>query len=87
MLVLAQFASKDRTVAKTKQQQQKQKEREKRVAQKKLADAAKRREVARTADAAPSSATRGGKVITEGVKQKAQVVSAKPNVSHRRAGG
>jgi len=73
-------------VAKTKQQ--KQKEREKRVAQKKLADTAKRREIAKTtADAAPAAVTRGGKVMTGGVKQKAQVTSAKPTVAHRRAGG
>lgn len=72
-----------------KSKQQKQKEREKRVAKKKLADATKRREVAKTADdnASTVGVTRGKKVITEGVKQKGQVQSAKPTVAHRRAGG
>jgi len=73
------------TVAKNKQQ--KQKEREKRVAKKKLAAAAKRREVAKQTDEKPSGVPRGKKVITEGVKQKSQVQSAKPTVTHRRAGG
>lgn len=72
-------------MAKTKQQ--KQKEREKRVAKKKLETAAKRREVAKSANDKPVGVPRGKKVITEGVKQKAQVVSSKPTVSHRRAGG
>lgn len=70
-----------------KNKQQKQKEREKRVAQKKLAAAAKRRELAKKSDEKPTGIPRGKKVITEGVKQKSQVQSAKPNVTHRRAGG
>jgi len=72
-------------VAKTKQQ--KQKDREKRVAKKKLETAAKRRETAKAAEEKPLGVPRGKKVITEGVKQKAQVTSAKPTVAHRRAGG
>ena len=73
-------------MAKTKQQ--KQKEREKRVAKEKLANAARRREVAKKSDEKPAGVVpRGKKKITEGVKQKAQVQSAKPTVTHRRSGG
>ncbi|MEZ6130651.1 MAG: hypothetical protein R3C59_18345 [Planctomycetaceae bacterium] len=70
-----------------KNKQQKQKEREKRVAQKKLAEAARRREIAKKSDEKPTGVPRGKKVITEGVKQKSQVQSAKPTVTHRRSGG
>ena len=71
--------------------QQKKKDREKRVAKKKLAEAAKRRSAAKTSEAseksAPGTALRGKNVITAGVKQQAQVNSAKPTVTHRRTGG
>jgi hypothetical protein len=74
-------------VAKSKQQ--KKKDREKRVAKQKLADAAKRREVAKKSDDSTDGGVRGKKVITAGVKQKAQaqVQSQKPTVTHRRTGG
>ena len=70
-----------------KSKQQKQKDREKRVAKQKLADAAKRRELQKQSDEKPTGQPRAKKVITEGVKQKSQVTSSKPNVTHRRAGG
>ncbi len=70
-----------------KSKQQKQKEREKRVAKKKLEMAAKRREVAKTTEDKSVGVGRSKKVMTEGVKQKGQVMSAKPTVAHRRAGG
>jgi hypothetical protein len=77
----------DSAVAKTKEQ--KKKEREKRVAQKKLVVAAKRREIAKQSETTDEKGARGKKVITAGVKQQpqAQVTSAKPNITHRRAGG
>ncbi len=70
-----------------KSKQQKKKDREKRVAKQKLANAAKRREVANKSDDTTASIPRGTKVITAGVKQKAQVQSQKPTVAHRRTGG
>lgn len=74
-----------------KNKQQKQKEREKRVAQKKLAETAKRREIAKKENAASSGvvgAPRAKKVLTAGVKnQTSQVQSNRPTVAFRRAGG
>ena len=71
-----------------KNKQQKQKDREKRVAKQKLADATKRRELQKQSDEKPTGQPRAKKVITEGViPKKSQVTSAKPNVTHRRAGG
>ena len=73
-----------------KSKDKKKKEREKRVAQKKLAEAAKRRELAKKNDSADSKGPRGKQVITAGVKQQqkqAQVTSGKPTVTHRRTGG
>lgn len=72
----------------SKNQDKKKKDREKRVAQKKLADAAKRREVAKSEEK-KTGVPRAKKVMTAGVQQKAQNQSqaAKPTVSHRRAGG
>lgn len=71
-----------------KKQDKKKKDREKRVAQKKLADAAKRREIAKTEDKT-TNGPRAKQVMTAGVKQKAQnqTQTSKPTVSHRRAGG
>ena len=73
-----------------KSKQQKQKDREKRVAKKKLAEAAKRREAAKTSNETAGSESRAKKVIGAGVKQTAtqpQVQSGKPQIAHRRAGG
>lgn len=73
-----------------KSKQQKQKDREKRVAKKKLAAAAKRREAAKASDETADNGSRGKKVIAAGVKQtmtQGQLQSAKPQVTHRRAGG
>ena len=77
-------------MAKTKQQRQK--EREKRVAKKKLAETAKRREQMKASNETKASGSRGQKVIGAGVKKsvaqsQAQVQSAKPQVTHRRSGG
>lgn len=73
-----------------KSRQQKKKEREKRVAKQKLADASRRRESGKKSEDAPSSgglAARGSKVMTAGVRQKAQQQPAKPAIVHRRTGG
>lgn len=72
-----------------KSKDQKKKDREKRVAKQKLADAARRREVAKKTEENAPAVPRGKKVMTAGVKQKAQaqVKSAKPTVTHRRTGG
>ena len=69
-----------------KNKDHKKKERERRVAQKKLAETAKRREVAKKQDDSTGAVPRAKKVLTAGVKQ-AQVNTAKPSVTHRRAGG
>ena len=73
-----------------KSKQQKKKDREKRVAKKKLAEAARRREAAQSSAKAGenSSAGRGQKVITAGVKQHADLQNrpATPLI-HRRTGG
>jgi hypothetical protein len=73
------------SVAKSKDQ--KKKDREKRVAKQKLADAARRREIAKKSDDGTSTAARGRKVMTAGVKQHAQVQTSKPSFAHRRTGG
>jgi hypothetical protein len=73
-----------------KNRQQKKKEREKRVAKQKLADAAKRREVARQSDQSSTKTTgaaRGSKVMTAGVRQQAQQPTFKPTNVPRRTGG
>jgi hypothetical protein len=70
----------------TKNKDQKKKERERRVAQKKLLETAKRREVAKKQDETTTGVPRARKVLTAGVKQ-AQVKTAKPAITHRRAGG
>lgn len=74
-----------------KNKDKKRKEREKRVAQKKLAEAARRRQQAKESDATPSGVPRAKKVMTAGVQQKAQMQQAagagKPTVAHRRTGG
>ncbi|MCR9201424.1 MAG: hypothetical protein NXI04_22495 [Planctomycetaceae bacterium] len=81
------MASREAEVAKNKDK--KRKEREKRVAQKKLAEAARRREQAKEADASPGGVPRAKKVLTAGVQQKAQMQQGggKPTVVHRRTGG
>lgn len=73
----------------SKNKDKKKKEREKRVAQKKLADAAKRREVAKLNEDSKTGIPRSKKVMTAGVKQigKAQGNTNKPTVAHRRTGG
>ncbi|MCP4172671.1 MAG: hypothetical protein GY758_18070 [Fuerstiella sp.] len=70
-----------------KSKEQKKKEREKRVAKQKLANAARRREIAKKTDDGSTNAARGRKVITAGVKQHGQVQTNKPTVAHRRTGG
>ncbi|MEZ6061812.1 MAG: hypothetical protein R3C19_15810 [Planctomycetaceae bacterium] len=71
-----------------KNKQQKQKERERRVAKQKLAEAARRREVNKSAKKADSAVPRARKVLTAGVQEKhGQVTSQKPTVTHRRTGG
>ena len=71
-----------------KSKQQKKKDREKRVARQKLANTVRRREVAKKSASEPESgAPRGKKVITAGVKQKAQVPDVKQPIIHRRSGG
>jgi len=82
LLKLQKFGK--RIVAKNKDQ--KKKERERRVAQKKLTETAKRREVAKKQEDAPTGIPRAKKVLTAGVKQ-AQITTSKPSVTHRRAGG
>jgi hypothetical protein len=80
------YSSRDEeSVAKSKEQ--KKKEREKRVAKQKLADAARRREIAKKSDDSTTNAARGRKVITAGVKQHGQVQTNKPSFAHRRTGG
>jgi len=75
----------EESVAKSKDQ--KKKEREKRVAKQKLADAARRREIAKNSDDSTTNAARGKKVMSAGVKQHAQVQTNKPSFAHRRTGG
>jgi len=72
-----------------KNKDKKRKEREKRVAQKKLAEAARRRELAKESDASPTGIPRAKKVLTAGVQPKAQMQQGggKPTVAHRRTGG
>ena len=73
-----------------KSKDKKKKEREKRVAQKKLAEAARRREIAKKQDVTGAKGPRAKQVMTAGVKQQqqqAQVTSGKPTVTHRRTGG
>lgn len=72
-----------------KNKDKKRKEREKRVAQKKLAEAARRRQQAKESDDSPSGVPRAKKVLTAGVQQKAQMQqnAGKPTVVHRRTGG
>ena len=71
----------------SKNKDKKKKAREQRVAKKKLADAARRREIAKQNEDKPSGAPRAKKVLTAGVQQQAQITSQKPQVTHRRTGG
>ena len=73
----------------SKKADKKKKEREKRVMKQKLAAAAKRRELAKDSSDSDSGRKEGRaqKVLTGGIKQQAQVTSAKPAVVNRRTGG
>ncbi|MCA9084890.1 MAG: hypothetical protein KDA81_12580 [Planctomycetaceae bacterium] len=71
----------------SKKKQQKQKDREKRVAQKKLAETARRREATKDLGAAPTSTPRAKKVLTAGVKNMPQTPTQRPTVTNRRTGG
>lgn len=73
----------------SKNKDKKRKEREKRIAKKKLADAARRRELAKESDSSTTGVPRAKKVMTAGVQQKAKQsnTGGKPTVAHRRTGG
>jgi len=73
-------------MAKTKQQ--KKKERERRVAKKKLAEVAKRRDQDKTAKAPKENVARSAKVLTGAVPKMDQASKGKKNTfMHRRTGG